>query len=133
MRRADWVDQMWRTIEMRNGEAFEYGASDCCLLVADVLDSIHGGDLRSQILADYHDEKTAHDLVARFHGLHGAITHYLGASAPAHHARRGDAVLVAVGDGVERCGICVGDGVVCAGDGVIVYPLNTVVCCWRVD
>lgn len=132
MKHPDWLDRLWREMGTWRGMAFEYGVHDCCTFVARCLDAMHGSHRLDAILAEYNDEPTALALIAREGGMRGVVTHFLGESRPAHHARRGDVVLVDSPRGLI-VGICLGGTVACAGDGIVEYPIYTAVCSWCVD
>ena len=132
MKRDDWLDRLWETIDAHKFIAFEYGVHDCCTFVATCLDAMHGSERLKKILVEYHDEKTAKALIKSKDGMLGVVEYFLGKSKPPHAARRGDPVLVESLKGTI-VGICIGDAIVCAGDGVETYPLHLSRAAWCID
>jgi hypothetical protein len=132
VKKPDWLDCLWETIEAHKSIAFEYGVHDCCTFVAKCLDAMHGSDRLKQILGEYHDEGTAKALIASQGGLKDTVSYFLGAPSLSHHARRGDVLLVET-DAGESVGICIGDTVACAGDGVVMFQRIKAKAAWCID
>jgi len=131
MRRDDWVEQMWTTIEAAAQTPFAWGQHDCCLFAASVVDamtdSAHVADLQTR----YTDEATALAFIADEGGLESAVSGYLG-EAKTGRPQRGDVVMFE-GEQGDTIGVCTGRDLVAAGpDGLVIVPKNATVKFWSI-
>ena len=78
MKRADWLDKMWETIEAHEGRAFAWGVDDCCLFAARVYDAMHDTHHAEALAARYHDEASALEYIEAQGGIGPAVCEYLG-------------------------------------------------------
>lgn len=134
MKRFDWLDRLWETIEARRTFPFRWGASvdahDCCTFVAACIKAMTGRDLVPALLTEYSDEATAIAYIARAGGLEAAITSHLGQPKKLSFMSRGDVVLVENG-GIQFAGVCLGNSIVSAGpDGLGSNPASLALVAW---
>lgn len=136
MKRADWLDRLWETIEARRMLPFRWGAfvdaHDCCTFVAICVEAMTDRELVPALLAEYSNEETANAYIARAGGLEAAISSHLGAPKRLAFMSRGDVALVEVA-GRQFAGVCIGDSVVSAGpDGLGSNPASCALVAWGV-
>ena len=130
-RNADWVDQMFATIEAHADLPFEWGVNDCCIFVARVIDAMTGSVIEADLSAEYSDEETALAFIASHGSLEAAVSVFLGDPVPGM-AMRGDAVLLDGGDG-PAMGIMLGDVIAAMGPNGFVYvPRGEALMRWAV-
>lgn len=77
--------------DWRNRE-FCYGVADCCQFARAVVRELRGDDLGAEWVYASGDE--ARSIIARYGGLTGLVTHYLGDPVPAEDLRIADLCLV---------------------------------------
>lgn len=132
MRHPDWVSRLWREVEACSAEPFTYGQSDCCTFVARCVDAMTGSKLVEQLSHCYHDRRSARRFIRAEGGLELAVSGFLGDCIPGANARRGDACLVEVEDGLG-VGMCLGPTIAVRDDGSLTpYPLASALAHWRV-
>jgi hypothetical protein len=136
MRRADWLDRLWETIEARRALPFRWGeidgAHDCCTFVAACVDAMTDSNLVAALRAEYHDQASANEYIARCGGLEAAISSHLGRTKPVAFMKRGDVAIVEVG-GIRFAGICIGPHVVSAGpEGLGMNPATCALTVWGI-
>ena len=130
-RNADWVDQMFATIEAHTDLPFEWGVNDCCIFVARVIDAMTSSTIEADLSAEYHDEETALAFIASHGSLEAAVSVFLGDPVPGM-AMRGDAVLLDGGNG-PALGIMLGDVIAAMGpDGIVYMPRGAALMRWAV-
>jgi len=105
-RATDWPEQFAAFIEERRHTPFAWGQNDCALFPADFALRVTGVDF-AEGLRGYADEEGARQRVAAAGGMRGLAAR-LTPRQPAF-AQRADVVLAVV-DGVETFGLCIGDG-----------------------
>lgn len=132
MRHQDWVSRLWREMEACASEPFVYGRTDCCMFVARCIDAMTGSSLVDQLSRCYQDQRSAKRFILAEGGIELAICGFLGDSTPGANARRGDACLVEVEDGLG-VGICIGPTIAVKNDGSLTpYPISSALAHWRV-
>ena len=133
MRVDGWEEILSAAVDGMRSRAFEWGRTDCCHSVAELVDAIHGTDYVAQLEARYTDEASARAWLSAAGGLVPAVETVLGpARAGWWHAARSDVVsLEAPGTG-EVLGLCLGRELVVVGEGVTLYPLELATHVWRV-
>lgn len=94
-----------------NKRPHEWGVFDCALFCAEWVRRVRGTDPAEGLRGSYADEAGAQEILARFGGMAGLATHFLGEPCPLLHARQGDVVLFQ-GEYGPALGIC--DGPLCA-------------------
>jgi len=130
-RNADWVDQMFATIDAHTDLPFEWGVNDCCIFVARVIDAMTGSVIEADLSAEYSDEETALAFIASHGSLEAAVSVFLG-DPTSGMAMRGDAVLLDGGDG-PAMGIMLGDVIAAMGpDGLVYVPRGEALMRWAV-
>lgn len=133
MKRADWVEQMWRVISESHSQPFVWAEHDCCLFAAKVLDAMHGTGWVDELHACYHDYTSAMQYIEAEGGVEASITRRFGEPVAGWKARRGDLVLVetVIGHGA---GICTGHSIAAAGHHGLTYlPLSLGLKAWMID
>jgi hypothetical protein len=131
MRRDDWLDRLWKTIEAAQHRPFFFGA--CTQLAAECIDAMTGSEWAPDIQGLYARERRARALIRRAGGLAPLVCERLGPSSPPLTARPGDIVLLEFSSG-PAVGISVGARIACAGDpGVVYLPPHTTLAVWRID
>lgn len=136
MRRADWVDRLWQTIETHQALPFRWAgkgdAHDCCTFAADCVDAMTGTNYVDLLLAHYRDEPSARAYIEAGGGLRNVISSFLGDPKRISFMNRGDVVIVD-DRGTEVVGVCVGRDVLAAHErGLGRYEANLVITCWGV-
>jgi hypothetical protein len=133
MRRHDWAQSLWLTIEVEKERTFAFGQADCCLFAARCVDAMTDGNFEAALRACYHDEATALAYLERMGGMQAAVTVHLGPplERPAM-ARRGDVVMFHDGAGRETLGICTGELLATTGQGFTFQPMTLASVAWRV-
>ena len=132
MRRPDWLSRLWAYVDACAADSFVYGRSDCCTFVARCVDAMTGSGLAEQLTHCYHDRRSARRFIRAEGGIELAISGFLGDSIPGANARRGDACLIEVEDGLG-VGMCLGATITVRGDGALIwYPLARAIAHWRV-
>lgn len=106
MRVGDWSQQLADAIERWRETPREFGRTDCCQFVGDVVLAITGTDFRDQFPA-YTDQAGAMAILEAYGGMVAMLTTIWGDPEHVSRARIGDVV---VHDGPEgmSCGICTG-------------------------
>jgi hypothetical protein len=134
MRRSDWLQRLWQTIEAAEGRPFAYGRWDCVRHVAQVLDAMTDGAWLALVNTLYQDKRGALRLLMRSGGLEALVSAQLGPPVPRNLARCGDVVALELDTG-PAIGICVGPRVAVAAmpAGIEYAPLERAHCAWRVD
>lgn len=131
MRREDWLDKLWVTIDALTLEPFVWGQHDCCLFAAKVVDAMTDSTHADTLATHYSDEPTALAYIAAEGGLEAAVSTYLG-TAKTGRPQRGDVVLFE-GEQGDTVGVCVGSTIVAAGpSGLVSVPKRMTVKFWSV-
>lgn len=135
MKRLDWLDRLWDTIEAHRPLPFRWAgtadAHDCCTFAAACVDAISGRNLVSTMLELYQDEAGALAVIDAHGGLEDLVSSFLGAPAQLGFMQRGD-VVVAERDGQKFVGICVGREIISAGPtGLVLNPARLALACWK--
>lgn len=112
-KRFDWADQMYSVIAQHESESFAWGANDCCLFVARVLDAMTDSSHAALLAEKYSDEQSAIAFIREHGSLAAAVSEFLGAPVE-KRAVRGDVVLFEGGQG-DAVGICLGSKIVGMG------------------
>jgi hypothetical protein len=129
MRRHDWADRLYATVEAFKGTDFEWGENDCCIFVARCVDAMTGSDLVHQLQNIYWDEDGAQAVIGG--DLSAAVSAFLGQPSELR-AMRGDVVMVDGGDGFAL-GICLGQEIAGVGpDGLRLLPRGEILKVWKV-
>ena len=109
-------------IEAARDKPFKWGEHDCCIFAANVVRDMTGADFAAGYRGQYHDARSALEIVAKNAGLEAIATQALGEPIPASKAKRGDVVLVDT-EGRHALGICIGERVAAPGRDGLVFPL----------
>lgn len=132
MRREDWTDRMFAAFEAHADSDFEYGASDCVLFAARVVDAMCDTDYESRVSALYSDERSAIRALRDLGGLEGAVRSMLGEPTALAYLQRGDVVLIE-NSGRDVLGIWDGQAIVAPGlHGLTRAPLSQARLTWAV-
>lgn len=131
MRRADWVKQMWATVDAYRGVPFAWGTHDCCLFSARMRDAIHDTTLTATLLAQYSDDVSGQAFLASFDNLEAAVTSFLGAPQKMALTKRGQVCLIST-DAGDGLGVCVGYQIAVASPdvGIAFYPFEAIQKSW---
>lgn len=133
MRREDWLERLWATVETAQRTPFAWGANDCTTFAAACIDAMTGSDWRARLAAAYTDEASARAYIVAEGGIEAGVTRRLGEPVASLQARRGDVCLVETPEG-PGLAICVGPVAVVPGaTGLVRKPLRDVIKAWRVD
>lgn len=131
IRREDWLDQMWSTIEAYKDQPFAWGDNDCCSFSAKVVDAMCDSNFAERLSEKYSDEDSAIRYIVEEGGMEKAISGYLGKSKTSR-AQRGDVVLFEGALG-ETLGICVGSTIASVYESGVVYlPRSQTICYWTI-
>lgn len=136
MRRFDYVDRLWETIEARQRLPFVWagheGSQDCCTFVAACVDAMTGSSFLAAMLERYHDAVSAQACINDAGGLAELITEYLGPTKPVARMSLGDVALCQM-KGREFLGICARDRIIAATEhGLGELSKKHAVACWGV-
>lgn len=131
IRRENWLEKMWSTIEQHQSTTFVWGENDCCLFAAKVVDAMCDSEFEKQLKEKYSDQDSAIRYIVEEGGMEIAVSNYLGESKTGR-AQRGDVVLFEGALG-ETLGICVGSTIAAVSDsGVIYMPRSITICYWTI-
>lgn len=131
IRREDWLEKMWSTIEQHQSTAFVWGENDCCLFAAKVVDAMCDSEFEKQLKEKYNDQDSAIRYIVEEGGMEKAVSGYLGESKTGR-AQRGNVVLFEGALG-ETLGICIGSTIAAVSDsGVIYMPRSATICYWTI-
>lgn len=129
MRRYDWVEKMWHTIDAHINQDFRYGELDCCIFAARVVDAMCDTKHEELLRTHYSDEDTALAYIEINGGLQEAVSTYLGKSCDGR-AQRGDVVMFR-GELGETIGICVGPYIASVyRNGIVFLQRDNIICRW---
>lgn len=137
MKRVDWLNRLWATVDACKGLDFAWGQHDCCLFAARCVDAMTDGVWVKVLRAEYSDRLGGLRFIARHGNLEEATSHYLGRPQAMARTKRGDVCLVPT-QGAPGLGICVGHTVAVAcekgadGLGVTFYPYRLIEKSWLV-
>jgi hypothetical protein len=132
MRRYDWTSKLYEQIEAHASRAFCWGANDCCLFAARVVDAMCDSTHEATLSAKYNDEQTAIDYIGRSGGIASAVDTFIGEHKVKGRPIRGDVVLFDNENG-ETLGICLGQKIVAMGHNGVVYVRSPkVICYWSI-
>jgi cell wall-associated NlpC family hydrolase len=132
----DWPEQLAAFVEARRNTPFSWGTQDCIAFAADAVVMLIGVDILAEYRGAYATEEEAETILAAEGGLDGLLTRLgllfsLAECAPAR-AKRGDLVLVHVGNQAMG-GIVIGNSVAVTGaDGVQFVPTRCIQRAWVV-
>lgn len=124
-KRNDWPERLVAFIESRRHEPFQWGVNDCALFAADCLLELTGVD-HAAGFRGYRTQKGAARRISRVGGM-SSFANGL-AEKDVRFASRGDVVLALV-EGRETFGICIGGGHWCAPGptGLVFRPMTDVI------
>ena len=131
MRQSAWPEIMAECIEAASCRPFVWGADDCCLFAADVVLAMTGEDYAAEFRGKYSTARGALSALKKYGK--GDIEKTLDSKFDRRgFPMRGD-VVMAVIDGQQALGICVGTQAAFKGpDGVSFLPLAGLIA-WAVD
>lgn len=110
MRLSDWDVRLAQWANAALGRPFEWGVTDCHLLVAEALDVMHGSALVEQYRGAWHDEQSAAAYAAAAGvDIEKSLRAMGAASVPASFRQRGDIVLLDSGRAWPMSWVCVGE------------------------
>lgn len=114
MRRNDWASRMYEVIGEHIHKDFTFGAADCSIFVARVIDAMTDSNYEQQLSETYGDERTALKFIAEHGGMQAAVCSFLGPVDDEGRPMRGDVILFDGGEG-ESLGIWDGAHIVGMG------------------
>jgi hypothetical protein len=133
-RLTDWDIRFPHIIDAARRKPFEWGAHDCCMWAANVVQELTGIDYAQQYRGQYADETEALALLEAAGGIEAMLTNALGDRLPdVRQAQRGDVVLYApvaerwcamICTGISICGP--------ASRGLEFFPLIVGHSAWRI-
>lgn len=103
------TDAVGRTLALWRSTPFQWGQRDCMLSVGDYIASRGGKDVTGLFRGSYSDEAGALAHMAAYGGACGLVD--LTGVRETAEPRRGDVLVVDVGDGQGVGALCTGDGV----------------------
>lgn len=131
MRRADWVQRMWATIQSYQRTPFQFGVHDCALFSCRVVDAITDSELAGSF--SYASKRAAMRYMRDQGGLEAAVSRRLGDPVTGYGARRGDICLIQGEDADVSLGPCVGPDIAAlSNDGLAFVALRHALKHWRV-
>jgi hypothetical protein len=134
MRRADWLERLWATLDAAQERPFYYGA--CVALAAECVDAMTDSNFRQDVAPLIEAAQTSPIELTE---LHAHVTARLSEPISINCANRGDLALLELpsvpgsGNG-PALGICTGPMIACARypGGVAYLKLNKAKAIWRV-
>lgn len=130
----DWPQRLAAAIEAARGRPFCWGAHDCALFAAEVVQALTGIDFAAEFRGRYASKAEAVGLLGERGGLEAVVTAVLGTPRPSPIlAQRGDVVMVVTDEG-HALGICNGAHAACAGreGGLVFKPMPEWRLAWEV-
>ena len=128
MRHQDWEKRLAAYLSQVG--LFEWGQNDCCLFAANGVLAMTGVDY-AQPYRGYTTAKEALRLLGD-DGVEGVAIKAWGEPKPPAMAKRGDPVLVDLGDDIAL-GLCVGAKIAAVGPhGLVMLPMKKAVKAWSV-
>lgn len=133
MKRHDWVDKLFSSINELEKEPFEWGKMDCCMFSARIVDAMCDTSYAIDLAKEYDNEKSALTYIKSFGSIKEAVSSWLGEpSDKTIYTQRGDVVLFE-NDGRETLGVCVGSTIVSTGEfGIVHTPVYNALYRWAV-
>lgn len=126
-----WEDRLEQLLIAKRSAAFEFGGNDCCLAIADAVETMTGIDHAEGIRGTYGDEQGA---LAKLEELGGLIkiAERLGCRINPRMAQAGDVGIVS--DGERRAlALCIGDvWIAPSSGGQMPLPFEAALLAWRV-
>lgn len=133
MRRPDWQERLWATLQDAQRMDFAFGKYDCVHLVAACLDAMTGSHWQTRLNTFYRGQRGALRVMRQAGLLESIVTRELQREPlPINLARRGDVCALTLETG-PAIGICVGERVAVASEGVLYLPLSRAHCAWPVE
>ena len=137
-RRADWQSRLQSFLLERQAQPFSYGRFDCCLFVADAIESMTGVDIAQPLRGRYRTRQQAFEVIHAFTGrrtVHAIALRLFYDHGlplwPAKRAQRGDAVLLD-NDSLGLVDLNGRDAIACAETGLWRAPLSLARKAWHV-
>lgn len=132
MRLHNWQIRYADLCRARRAAPFAWGAHDCCLWAADVVEALRGVDYAAAWRGKYDNAAGAAHLVAELGGVRGIAVSALGAAISTRMAGVGDLVLIDQ-DGREMLGVCNGvEALVVGPAGLEPVGMQAALAAWRV-
>jgi hypothetical protein len=131
MRLKDWPSRLDAALAAARRRPFEWGAHDCCLFAASVVEACTGVDLAAELRGTYSDALAAAALVESLGGI-DAIAALAGLEIDPELAAAGDIGLAEI---EGRQSLVVNGGQVWLGagaGGLLVAPASSVTRAWRI-
>lgn len=135
-RSDDWPEQLAAFVEGRRKTPFAWGSQDCIAFAADAVALLTGVDILAEYRGAYATEEEAEAILEAEGGLDGLLKRLgllfgMAECAPAR-AKRGDLVLVHVGN-QAMAGVVTGNAVAVTGAGGVQFvPLRCIQRAWVV-
>ncbi len=129
-----WEHRLATAIEADRCTPFRYGAHDCCLFAARVVDNLTGHDFAAEYRGKYRSARKAQQFLSAAGGLRGIMAATGLPEVPARLARRGDVVLVAI-EGQKLLGVVDTTGLQAMAPGMaglLPVPIKYWLTAWRV-
>lgn len=124
----DWPERLAEFLRSRRRAPFQWGVNDCALFAADAAHAITGADPAAEYRG-YSDEVEALRLIKAAGGMRALVAL---PEKPVAFAQRGDGVLALI-DGRETFGVCVGAQYAAPGAGRLVFrPMTEAVAAFEV-
>lgn len=130
-RLQDWPLHLQALIADRLAVPFEWGARDCCLWAADVVQAVTGHDPAVDLRGAYTTKAEALAAIKRVKGLQQALAERLGPEFPPGLAQVGDVGLVLEGDMPAAVAYAGGAWMGQGPDGIVPVAEASVVKAWR--
>lgn len=132
MRRDDRVKKLAEYVAQIRSMPFDPVKHNCALFVAGAITAATGKSPVADMGITLKSQRDVLDVLARFGGVRGLASHYLGDMRAPLQARRGDVVIKPGIDG-ETLGVCMGDHAMFLGpDGLQVRQLSECSGSWAV-
>lgn len=131
MRRADWHERMWQTVDAHRDTAFDWAHANCCQFAIAVADAMTDGDVSAEVAAICTSEQAVEQHLEETGGLVNALARLYG-EPDNTRPQRGDIVVVESPVG-PVAGIWVGNvALVMTKVGVTEYPRSSIIAQWSI-
>jgi hypothetical protein len=105
MKVIGWRSALDQVFQAADGKPFAWGKHDCCQFAADCIHAVTGRERRT-LFPNYTDEAGATEILERYDGMRGLLSHALGEPVSWELAMTGDIALIDMGQGMQPA-VCV--------------------------
>lgn len=131
MRRNDWHDRLWETVDAHRGTAFDWAHANCCQFAIAVADAMTDGDVSAEVASICSSEEAVARHLEETGGLVNALARLYGEPDNVR-PQRGDLVVLESSIG-PAAGVWVGNvALVMTKVGLTEYPRSSIIAQWSI-